>query len=145
MKITTVKKLSEAFTGKICTILTNTVAKTNFHDTQFSDFFTGFVESVDDDGLFLKHSMTGCITFFAMEHIVAILEEQVITEEDPRYQQVMEEIKKPQQTPVVEQPNVAGIKVAGMPDKSSPFVDPEMLAMLSKQASTSKMVRKNQP
>lgn len=140
MKIQTVKKLSEAFTGKICTILTNTVAKTNFHDTQFSDFFTGFVESVDDDGLFLKHSMTGCITFFAMEHIVAILEEQVIMEEDPRYQQVMEEIKKPQ--PTQEAP--PAVQVVGAPSGSQ-FVDPAMLAALAKQVPVGKMVQKNQP
>lgn len=140
MKITTVKKLSEAFTGKICTILTNTVAKTNFHDTQFSDFFTGFVESVDEDGLFLKHSMTGCVTFFAMEHIVAILEEQVITEDDPRYEKVMEEIKKPQ--PQAAPPSV---QVVGAPTNQSPFVDPAMLAALAKQVPTGKMVQRPQP
>lgn len=125
MKITTLKKLQEAFVGKVCTILTVSVSKSNFTDIQLADFFTGLVESLDEDGVMLRHHLTGLRNFYVASQVVAILEEQVISEDDPNYQKVVEEIKKApkDKTPVVTQVN---------PQKSA-FVDPAMMAQLAKQ------------
>ena len=122
MKITTARKLQELFVGKICTILTVRSAKQNFQDQQFSDFFTGIIETLDEDGIFAKHHLTGCMTFYSWPHVISILEEQVIQEDDPQYESIMEEIKK---SP--EQPNV-------LPVNQSPFVNPDTMASLSQQA-----------
>lgn len=133
MKITTIKKLTDLFVGKLCTILTDTVAKTNFNDTQFGDFFTGFVESIDEDGVIVRHHVTGCKNFYALQHVVGILEEQVITEDDPRYNKAVTELKQIKEKRAA-QPIVP----------ASPFVDPAMMAALSKQAADkAKMLQKS--
>ncbi len=140
MKALTVKKLQEAFTGKVCTILTSTVAKTNFQDQQFSDFFTAIVETLDEDGIFAKHHMTGCRNYYTWPHIVGILEEQVIQQDDPKYEEIMQEIKK---APVERQQTIVPVDPNASPN-ASPFVDPEMMASLARQAKEAqgKMLRK---
>lgn len=94
MKIVTVKKLQERFRGKICTILTRSVAKSAFTDPQFSDFFTGVVDEVDEDGIFTTHTLTGCKNFFNMSDVVGIMEEQVVNEGTPEYQKMVQDISE---------------------------------------------------
>jgi hypothetical protein len=136
MKALTVKKLQEAFVGKVCTILTSTVAKTDFQDQQFSDFFTAIIESLDEDGIFAKHHMTGCRNYYTWPHIIGVLEEQVIQQDDPKYEEIMQEIKK---APVERQQNIVPVD-----PNASLFVDPEMMASLARQAKEAqgKMLRK---
>jgi hypothetical protein len=135
MKITTIKRLQDQFNGKICTVLTIGVNKSNFSDPQFSDFFTGFIETIEEDGIWTRHHLSGCKNFFPMQYIVGLLEEQVIEESNPEYQKVMEEVKKspPENKPVVQPYDM----------KNSPYVNPEMLAAMSKQAQKGTMTRKN--
>jgi hypothetical protein len=138
MKSLTIKKLQDAFVGRVCTILTTTIAKTNFQDTQFSDFFTGIIESLDEDGVFAKHHMTGCKNFYTWNHIVGLLEEQVIEETNPKYQEIIQEIKKTpsdQQAIIPIDPNATNL---------NPYVDPDVMASLAKQAkeAQNKMIRK---
>jgi hypothetical protein len=139
MKITSIKKLQEQFVGKVCTVLTTGIAKSDFADHQFADFFTGIVESIDEDGVFTRHHVTGCKNFYTMQCVVGIVEEQVIDENNPEYQNIVEEIKKnPPKNP-------NGI-IEIDPNKS-PFIDPVTLASLQKQAHdfNKKMIGKNQP
>jgi hypothetical protein len=135
MKITTIKKLQEAFVGKVCTVLTVSVAKNNFSDQIFNEFFTGFIESIDEDGVISKHTMTGCKTYYVWASIVAIVEEQFISEDSPEYKKILEKVN---QSPVEVKSNVIQL------DQQSQFVDPELMAKLSSQAkeSQSKMLRK---
>lgn len=137
MKSLTIKRLQETFVGKVCTILTSTVAKTNFQDQQFSDFFTAIVESLDEDGIFAKHHMTGCRNYYTWNHIVGILEEQVIQQDDPSYEKIMKEVKNAEQ---VQKQNILPVD-----SNASPFVDTEIMASLAKQAKETqeKMLRKN--
>lgn len=129
MKNITIKKLQESFNGKICTILTKTVAKTNFQDQQFADFFTGLVESIDEDGIFTRHHITNCLNFYPMEQIVGILEEQVIMETDPSYKELIEEIKqapqKQKDTQIEQQKN------------DSKFINPDFMTILAQNAKKS--------
>jgi hypothetical protein len=139
MKITSIKKLQEQFVGKVCTVLTTGIAKGDFADHQFADFFTGIVENIDEDGVFTRHHVTGCKNFYTMQYIVGIIEEQVIDENNPEYQNIVEDIKKnPPKNP-------NGI-IEIDPNKS-PFIDPATLASLQKQAHdfNKKMIGKNQP
>lgn len=135
MKITTIKKLQEAFVGKVCTVLTSAVAKNNFSDQIFSDFFTGFIETIDEDGVLSKHVRTGCKTFYSWNSIVAIVEEQFISEDNPEYNEILEKVQK---SPPEVQTNVIQL------DQQSQFVDPELMAKISAQAkeNQSKMLRK---
>jgi len=136
MKITTLKKMQD-FVGKVCTILTSSVCKPNFTDIQFPDFFLGIVESIDEDGIFAKHPMTGCQSFYNWIHVVGVFQEQVILEDDPQYEELVKEIKK---APPQQQANIVPVD----PSKS-PFVDPESMAKLAKQAQDFQkiMIQKN--
>ena len=136
MKTLTVKKLQEAFVGKVCTILTSTVAKTDFQNQQFSDFFTAIIESLDEDGIFAKHHMTGCRNYYTWMHIVGILEEQVIRQDDPKYEEIMQEVKK---APVEHQQTIVPVD-----PNASRFVDHDLMASLAQQAkeASGKMLRK---
>jgi hypothetical protein len=123
MKISTIKKMQEMFLGKICTVLTVTVSKTDFHDTQFADFFTGFMEWIDEDGIITRHHITGCKNFYPISSVVAIMEEQVIEESNPEYKNIISEIQKKPQS----KNSVVNF------DTGPSFVDPNMLAALAKQ------------
>lgn len=94
MKQSTLKKLSENFLGKICTILTKPVAKHNFSDPQFADFFTGVIDSIDEDGIFTTHTLTGCKNFYIFDKIVGILEEQVLDDKNPDHQKIISDMIK---------------------------------------------------
>jgi hypothetical protein len=125
MKITTVKRLQETFLNKVCTVLTLSVSKQNFTDVQFADFFTGIIEFVDDDGVFLRHHITGCKSFYPWPQVAAILEEQVLDEKDPNYQEIVDEIKSSSDKRPV---------VAPVNPSATPYVDPVLMANLAKQA-----------
>ena len=138
MKALTIKKLQEAFLGKACTVLTVSVSKRDFMDQQFSDFFTVIIESIDEDGIFAKHLMTGCRAFFSWPHIVSVLAEQTINQSDPQYETIMAEIKKA--------PPEQQLAIVPVNPNASPYVDPDLLRGLAKQAQEvqGKMLRKNQ-
>lgn len=136
MKATIIKKLSDQFVNKVCTILTTGIGKNNFNDHQFADFFTGIVESIDEDGIFTRHHLTGCKNFYSMEFVVGIIEEQVIEESNPEYENIVNQVKNKtyENKPVI----------MGVDPKASQFIDPATLASLSKQAQdfNKKMINK---
>lgn len=127
------KLLNEKFKGKICTILTQSINKSNFKDDrQFSDFFTVIIDSIDEHGIQAKHCITGCIGYYFLSHVVAILEEQVVSQDDPQYEDIIKEIKKDPENKIVLPPN----KVE--------FVNPDIMDQLSQKAQeVTKMLRKN--
>ena len=87
MKISTIKKLNNLFLGKVVTLITLGTNKPNIIDSQFSDFYTGVLEELDEDGVILTH-------FFATNCIVAVLQEQVLDEDDPENKIEIEKIKE---------------------------------------------------
>ena len=135
MKAQNVKKL-QVFVGKVCTVLTTSVCKQNFTDVQFPDFFVGVIDSIDEDGIFSKHPLTSCINFYSWNYVVAIFQEQVIEETDPRYEKIMEEIKsKPEKKSGIMPVDISN-------NQEIKFLDPETMAKLSEQAKA--MVQKNE-
>lgn len=94
MKITTIKRLQEKFVGKVCTILTRPLAKSNFSDTQFSDFFTGVIDSLDEDGIFATHPTTACKNFYNLANVIGIIEEQMLYEDDPEHAEIIKQVKE---------------------------------------------------
>jgi hypothetical protein len=138
MNVTTHKKLQQQFTGKVCTIVT-LAGKQGFSDIQFSDFFTGIVESVESDGVFMRHHLTKCVGFYPWQHVVGMVEEQQLDPDNPEHAKIIEELKNK----LPEQPTsmvVAPPTPTGQPQ----FVDPVMMAQLSAQAEEmkKKMLRK---
>lgn len=94
MKLSTLKKLQTSFEGKICTVLTLATCKGPIGDNQFPDFFTGIIESIDDDGILMRHAISNCLNFFAMAYIVEIIEEQVLYENNPEHAKIINKIKE---------------------------------------------------
>lgn len=86
MKLLNIKKMQQ-FVGKICTVLT-VVGKHGFDDKQFANFFVGLVDSVDEDGVFITHPVTGAGSFFALPHVVGILSEYVENIEPKQAQEI---------------------------------------------------------
>lgn len=127
MKQQTVKKL-QCFIGKVCTVLTNSVCKQNFTDVQFPDFFVGVIDIIDEDGIFSRHPLTGCTNFYSWNHVVAIFEEQVIEESDPRYEKILEEVKK---TPE-KKSGVMPVDISN--NEEIKYLDPESMSKIIKQA-----------
>lgn len=99
MKITTVKKLQQKFQGKICTIMTHPIAKRDFNDAQFADFFTGVVDEIDDDGIFTTHALTACKNFYFFSQVIGIIEEQVLDQQNPEHIKIIEEVKDNMKNP----------------------------------------------
>jgi len=93
MKLTTIKKLQDRFVGKICTILTSPIPKQNFSDTQFSDFFTCVIDSLDEDGIFATHPTTGCKNFYNLTNVLGIVEEQVFYEDNPEHAEIIAKVR----------------------------------------------------
>ncbi len=138
MKSTTIKRMQE-FVGHVCTILTTSVCKPNFTDVQFPDFFLGIIESIDEDGVFSRHPITGCKNFYSWPHVVGVFQEQVIEQNDPKYEEILKEIKS---APVERQANILPIDPAS---GKSLYVDPDAMAIFAKQAQEiqKKMIQKN--
>lgn len=118
MKHTTIKKLQESFVGKICTILTHSTNKGNYNDQQFADFFTGIIDSIDEDGIFVTHLVTKCKSYFVFQNVIGILEEQTINDTDPQYKEV----------------DTGPQKVEPIVKNDSPFIDPDMLSSMINSA-----------
>jgi hypothetical protein len=138
MKTTTVKRL-QVFVGKVCTVLTSSVCKQNFTDIQFPDFFVGVIDVIDEDGIFSKHPITGCVNFYPWGHIAGIFQEQVIEESDPRYEKVMEEMKSNPE----KKSGVMPVDISK--NEEIQFLDPESMAIIAEQAKEMQktMVQKN--
>lgn len=138
MKHQTIKKL-QVFVGKVCTVLTNSVCKQNFTDVQFPDFFVGVIDSIDEDGIFSRHPLTGCINFYSWPHVVSVFQEQVIEETDPRYEKILEEVKK---TPE-KKSGVMPVDISG--NEEIKYLDPESMNQILRQAeqmNSGQMLRK---
>lgn len=81
MKDLNIKFLQKHFIGKPCTIFLGRLQKQTFTEVQFNDFFFGIVDRIDEDGVFIKHIVTKCLSFFPMNNIMGICEEQIAYEE----------------------------------------------------------------
>lgn len=109
MKLATINKLREKFVGKICTILTTPIPKSNFADTQFADFFTCAIDSLDEDGIFATHPSTGCQNFYNFNHILGIIEEQVLYEDNPEHAKIISQIRENAKAPKTKPNDFANI------------------------------------
>ena len=68
------------------------IAKSNFSDPQFADFFTGVVDSIDEDGIFTTHTLTGCKNFYQFKNVIGVIEEQVLDEENPDHKKIINDM-----------------------------------------------------
>ncbi len=101
------------FVGKPCTIFT-VANNRKLTEEQSTDYFVGIVESIDQYGVLTRHFHDNHKTFYPMCNVVAISEEEIISDE---------EAKKRMEAVAVQQKKPAGA-----------FQDYKALAGLSEQA-----------
>lgn len=121
MKQGTLKSL-EYFVRKVCTIFVTEMPK-HFTTQNFNDYFVGFVEFINEDGVMTTHPVTGCKNFFPYPYILGISEEQMLDPSKPADAELIKEIRE------------KGIKPS-MEVKESPtqFADIDIMADLARQA-----------
>lgn len=138
MKIETL----EYFVGKICTVFTvqtnrdfkaenpQTYPQPVFH------YFVGRVIEVNQKGICLEqwNSEKKLRSFFFMDHIVSISEEEMLNPSDPKDRQIIEEYKKTNESSMKKaNENVEILKKQKEALAKSPYIDVGSLAELTKQ------------
>lgn len=134
MKISTIKKLADLFLGKVVTIITLGTNKPNIPDSQFSDFYTGVLEEIDEDGVILTHLLTACKSYFALTGIVAIMQEQVLDENNPENREEIQKIKEQMLQKNKSQPTEPENDAKNFSTSNSDFNDIESLDKLAEFA-----------
>ena len=83
------------FVGKVCTVFVGNIAR-DFNPEQFSNYFVGKVEAIDEKGILTAHVGTGCKNYFLLNNVIGIAEEQLLYPDDPEDAKVIEKsFKKP--------------------------------------------------
>lgn len=93
MKQSTVKKIQDKFVGKVCTVIMAQLSKNDFTESQFADFFTGVINEIDEDGILMTHTITGCKNYYMMGMVGCIIEEQVLYDDKPEHKSIIEQMK----------------------------------------------------
>lgn len=122
------KEYFQYFKGKTVTVTTVQI-NFRFKEEQMTDYFSGFLEILDDKGMWLLHLITNTRTFILYQHIVSVTEEQMLFEDNPEHAKIIEEYRKAKP--------LTAAKHAVPPMKmqeASPFVNPAALAEMAKKA-----------
>lgn len=88
------------FVGKLCSVFTTPTNRDfklenpkTFPEPIYQ-YFIGVVEAIDTEGIFLTQASTGCKSYFNLNNIIGICEEQVISEADPEFEEVTGKFKE---------------------------------------------------
>jgi hypothetical protein len=126
------------FVGKVCTVFTvqtnrdfksenpQTFPQPIFH------YFVGKVLEVTQKGIFMEqwNSSKKLRTFFFMEHIVSISEEEILNPSDPKDREIIEEFRKVNESSVKKaNENVSELKK----NQPAQYMDIDQLSKFSKR------------
>ena len=88
------------FEGRFCTVFLVQINR-NFKEENPGTFpqpvynyFSGIVQSITNNGIWLLHPTAKCKSFYFMEHIVGITEEEILNPNDENDAKKIEEFKK---------------------------------------------------
>jgi hypothetical protein len=84
------------FIGKICTILTQPIGIQFTNAVEHSQYYTGTVEQIDDEGIWVRHPLTKAMSFYNWTSIMGIVEEQYVEPNDPLMEKIKEDISRKQ-------------------------------------------------
>ena len=147
MKSTTIQKLQQRFIGKVCSVV-STAMNRDFDENICREHFVIKVTDIDQDGIWGEHPYNQeMVSFFSIEHLISIHEEQVIDPNNPKHKEMLEEAKEkfgetpkgdlrdspdkkaPSKLPVFDQDAEAYKK-----DHDSMFVDIDMLSAIAEKS-----------
>lgn len=91
------------FVGKVCSIFTNTINR-DFHKEnpknfvqQNVNYFVGVVEDINSQGVMMVQLQTGFKSYFFLNNIVAICEEEVLDPSKEQDAKVIDDLKNKDQ------------------------------------------------
>lgn len=91
------------FVGKVCSVFTNTINR-DFHKEnpknfvqQNVNYFVGVVENIDSQGVMITQLQTGFKSYFFLNNIVAICEEEVLDPSKEQDAKVINDLKNKDQ------------------------------------------------
>lgn len=80
------------FKGKVCSIFTVPIQrKMKNHEEEFQ-YFVGVLEDITSNGIFITQISTGLKSYFSLNSVVAICEEEVLDPKDPIDSEIIKEI-----------------------------------------------------
>ena len=119
------------FEGKICTLLTVAtnrnfkeeaiaMGKPTLYPINLLDHFVGRIIQIDGTGVLLEHPLIKTKSYFRLNHIIGIIEEQELDKNDPESIKIIEQIKnKNKNKNKVNCPNGHSLNIPnGIPDDS---------------------------
>ena len=128
------------FVGKVCTVFTvqtNRDFKSENHQTfpqPIFHYFVGKVLEVTPKGIFMEqwNSSKKLKTFFFMDYVVSISEEEILNPSDPKDREIIEEFRKVNESSAKKaEDNVSELKK----NQGSQYMDIDRLASFSKKPS----------
>lgn len=81
----------EYFQNKIVTFFTASINR-NFNEEQSINYFVGKLVKLDDFGIWFEHPVSKCMTFIFYDKILSIAEEQVITEQEEKPENITDQV-----------------------------------------------------
>lgn len=124
----------EYFIGKVCTIFTTPINRNykeenpTSYPQQLYTYFTGVVDGIDNNGIFLTQLQTGLKSFFIWNHVIGIAEEEVLDPKNPKDAEIIEkQFKKPMEQ--IKEQFAQNTKI----DEPEKFIDPVKLTEQLKQ------------
>lgn len=87
------QNLTENFLGKICTVITQSISLPIKDPIVAAQYFTGEVIAIDYDGIWIRHMLSNTKAFYAFP-VVGIVEEKVVSSNDPLHEKITKDIHK---------------------------------------------------
>lgn len=134
------------FVGKVCTIFTHPINR-NFKEENPQTYpepvliyFIGVVESITDNGLLLQQvgnteSKKPLKSYFFLDKIIGIAEEEELSYDDPKDTEIIEHIKKQhqEQEQKMKEQEEKLLSQASIPEDSSPFINPDAISQMAER------------
>jgi hypothetical protein len=93
MKSKTLEHL-QFFVGKVCSIISTSMNR-SFDEKISREHFVVLVESIDSDGIWGTHPYNkDLVSFFSLEHIISIHQEEVLDPTNPEHAAMISEFEK---------------------------------------------------
>jgi hypothetical protein len=89
----------------------------------FYHYFMGLVEDVNEEGILIRNPNTGCKRFFFKSQVVALAEEEVLSEDKPKDAEILAKFK-----------DYRAVGQGATPKE--PYVDPKQMSELINLAKT---------
>lgn len=80
------------FKGKVCSIFTVPIQRKMKNTEEEFQYFVGVVEYIDSHGIFITQISTGLKSYFSLNNIVGICEEEVLDPKNPNDSEIIKEI-----------------------------------------------------